>query len=96
MGPFMMVPFVAMLLFLCILAGSAAYFLPYIRRHRRKLEGGESAADVVRLQESIDDLTTQVHLLEEERDFYRELRSPQDRPQIESESGEEPDSGGSH
>ncbi len=96
MGPFMMVPFVAMLLLLCILAGSAAYVLPYIRRHRRKLEGGELAADVVRLQESIDDLTTQVHLLEEERDFYRELRSPQDRPQIESESGEEPDSGGSH
>ena len=93
----MMVPFIAMLVLLCIVAGSTAYFfLPYIRRHQRKLEGGESAADVVRLQESIDDLTTQVHLLEEERDFYRELRSPQDRPQIESESGEEPDSGGSH
>ncbi len=94
MGPFMMVPFVAMLLLLCIVAGSSAYFLlPYIRRHRRKLDEGESAADVARLQESIDDLTTQVHLLEEEKDFYRELSSPHDTPKIESESEEEPDSG---
>ena len=94
MGPFMMVPFVAMLLLLCVVAGSTAYFfLPYIRRHQRKLDEGESAADVARLQESIDDLTTQVHLLEEEKDFYRELRSPHGTPKIESESEEEPNSG---
>ena len=77
MGPSMMGPFVAMLLLPCIVAGSTAYFfLPYIRRHQRKLEEGESAADIERLQESVDDLTTQVHLLEEEKEFYRELRSP--------------------
>ncbi len=93
----MMVPFIALLVLLCIVSGSTAYFfLPYIRRHQRKLDEGESAAEVARLQESIDDLTTQVHLLEEEKDFYRELRSPHGTPKIESESEEEPDSGGSH
>ncbi len=74
--------------------GAGAYFLPYIRRHWRRVGEGESTPDVDRLLESIDDLTAQVKLLEEEKDFYRELRSPQDSPLIESESGEEPDSGG--
>ncbi len=87
----MMLPLIGTLFFF----GTCAYFLPYIVRHWRKLLGkGESAPDVARLQESIDDLTAQVKLLEEEKDFYRELRSPQDSPLIESESGEEPDSGG--
>ena len=89
----MMVPLIGTLFFF----GTCAYFLPYIVRHWRKLLGkGESAPDVARLQESIDDLTAQVKVLKEEKDFYRELRSPQDSPQIESETGEEPDSGGSH
>ena len=88
---FMMVPLIGTLFFF----GTCAYFLPYIVRHWRKLLGkGESAPDVARLQESIDDLTAQVKLLKEEKDFYLELRSPQDSPLIESESGEEPDSGG--
>ncbi len=87
----MMVPLIGTLFFF----GTCAYFLPYIVRHWRKLLGkGESAPDVARLQESIDDLTAQVKVLKEEKDFYRELRSPQDSPLIESESGEEPDSGG--
>ena len=87
----MMVPLIGTLFFF----GTCAYFLPYIVRHWRKLLGkGESAPDVARLQESIDDLTAQVKLLKEEKDFYLELRSPQDSPLIESESGEEPDSGG--
>ncbi len=86
-----MVPLIGTLFFF----GTCAYFLPYIVRHWRKLLGkGESAPDVARLQESIDDLTAQVKLLEEEKDFYRELNSPRDSPQIEAESGEEPDSGG--
>ena len=89
----MMVPLIGTLFFF----GTCAYFLPYIVRHWRKLLGkGESAPDVARLQESIDDLTAQVKLLKEEKDFYRELKSPQDSHQIESETGEEPDSGGSH
>ncbi len=87
---FMFVPFIGVLVFF----GIGAYSLPYVVRHWRKLGVGESAPDVARLQESIDDLTAQVKLLEEEKDFYRELRSPQDSPLIESESGEEPDSGG--
>ncbi len=87
----MMVPLIGTLFFF----GTCAYFLPYIVRHWRKLLGkGESAPDVARLQESIDDLTAQVKLLEEEKDFYLELKSPQDSPQIEAESREESDSGG--
>ncbi len=83
----MMVPLIGTLFFF----GTCAYFLPYIVRHWRKLLGkGESAPDVARLQESIDDLTAQVKVLKEEKDFYRELRSPQDSLLIESESGEEP------
>ena len=93
MAFFMMVLFITTLVFLCIVGGSVAVLLPYIRRHWRRLEGGESVPDVARLQESIDDLTAQVNRLEEEKDFYSELRSPQDTPQIESEEG--PDSNGS-
>ncbi len=89
---FMFLPLIVVPAFL----GAGAYFLPYIRRHWRKVGEGESAPDVERLVESIDDLTAQVKLLEEEKDFYRELKSPQDSPRIESESGGEPDSGGSH
>ncbi len=88
----MFVPLIGTLFFF----GTCAYFLPYIVRHWRKLLGkGESAPDVERLQETIDDLIAQVKLLEEEKDFYRALKSPQDSPQIGSESGEESDSGGS-
>ena len=87
---FMFLPLIVVPAFL----GAGAYFLPYIRRHWRRVGEGESTPDVDRLLESIDDLTAQVKLLEEEKDFYRELRSPQDSPLIESESGEEPDSGG--
>ena len=89
---FMFLPLIVVPAFL----GAGAYFLPYIRRHWRRVGEGESTPDVDRLLESIDDLTAQVKLLEEEKDFYRELGSPQDSPQIESETGEEPDSGGSH
>ncbi len=86
----MFVPFIGVLVFF----GIGAYSLPYVVRHWRKVGASESAPDVARLQESIDDLTAQVKLLEEEKDFYRELNSPRDSPQIEAESGEEPDSGG--
>ncbi len=88
----MFVPFIGVLVFF----GIGAYSLPYVVRHWRKVGASESAPDVARLQESIDDLTAQVKLLKEEKDFYRELKSPQDSHQIESETGEEPDSGGSH
>ena len=69
-----------------VLVPAVAYFL---RGDQRRLEGGESAADVARLQESVDELTSQVHRLEEEKDFYRELESPQGTPQNEPESEEE-------
>ena len=74
-----------------LVAGFVAsfYVRRYLRRQQRELEGGESAPDVARLQESVDELTTQVHLLEEEKDFYRELTAPQDRPETESDSEEE-------
>ena len=87
---FMFLPLIVVPAFL----GAGAYFLPYIRRHWRRVGEGESTPDVDRLLESIDDLTAQVKLLEEEKDFYRELNSPRDSPQIEAESGEEPYSGG--
>ena len=81
-----MAPFIALVVLLFIGAWSSAFFLPYVRRHWRELEAGESELDAARLQESIDDLTTRVIVLEEERDFYRELRSSEDTPQIESGS----------
>jgi hypothetical protein len=87
---FMFLPLIVVPAFL----GAGAYFLPYIRRHWRRVGEWESTPNVDRLLESIDDLTAQVKLLEEEKDFYRELNSPRDSPQIEAESGEEPDSGG--
>ncbi len=92
----MLVLIVGLLALPCIAVGSAVLFLPYFRRHRRTLEGEGSAADVARLRESVDELTTQVHQLEEEKEFYRELGSPLDTPPNEPKSEKEPDSGGSH
>ncbi len=74
---------------LVIVAGTGAYFLPYILRHWRKLEVGESGPDVLHLQESIDELTARLALLEEEIKFNRELRSTEDTPRI--EPGKEPE-----
>ena len=69
-----------------VLVPSVAYFL---RADQRRLEGGESAPDVARLQESVDELTSRVHQLEEEKDFYRELEAPHGTPHNEPESEEE-------
>ena len=90
----MLVMMVGFLCLLCMAVGSTVAFL--FRRQQRRLEADGSAADVSRLQESVDDLTSQVHLLQEEKEFYRELSSPVDTPRPESESGRERDSGGSH
>ncbi len=75
--------FMALLVLLFIMGCTAAYILPSIRRHRRELEGGEVGPDVVRLQEAIDDLTARLTLVEEETEFYRELRASEDTPRIE-------------
>ena len=87
---FMLVMFAAILCLSCTVVGSTVFLLSRARDRQRRLEGGESGADVARLQASIDELTSQVHVLEEEKEFYRELKAPQDRPQSESESDEAP------
>ena len=89
MSVLMLVMFFVAFVLACTVVGSAAYLLPRLRDNQRKLEGGESASDVARLQESIDELTSQVRQLEEEKDFYRALGSPEGTPQSESESEEE-------
>ncbi len=81
--------YMALVVLLFIVAGTGAYFLPYILRHWRKLEVGESGPDVLRLQESIDELTARLALLEEEIEFNRELRSTEETPRI--EPGKEPE-----
>ena len=78
-----MAPYMALVALLFIVAGMGAYFLPSILRHWRGLEGGESGPDVLRLQESIDELTARLALLEEEIEFNRELRSTEETPRIE-------------
>ena len=92
----MLILIVGLLSLPCIAVGSAVFFLPYFRRRQRILEGEESSVDVARLQASVEELTTQVHQLEEEKEFYRELNSPLDTQRNELESEREPDSGGSH
>ena len=84
-----MAAYMALVVLLFIVAGTGAYFLPYILRHWRKLEVGESGPDVLRLQESIDELTARLALLEEEVEFNRELRSTEETPRI--EPGKEPE-----
>ena len=78
-----MAAYMALVVLLFIVAGTGAYFLPPILRHWRGLEGGESGPDVLRLQESIDELTARLALLEEEIEFNRELRSTEETPRIE-------------
>ncbi len=86
----MLVMFAAILCLSCTVVGSTVFLLSRTRDRQRRLEGGESGADVARLQASIDELTSQVHVLEEEKEFYRELKAPQDTPQSESESDDAP------
>jgi len=86
----MLVMFAAILCLSCTVVGSTVFLLSRTRDRKRRLEGGESGADVARLQASIDELTSQVHVLEEEKEFYRELKAPQDTPQSESESDDAP------
>ena len=78
-----MAALMALIVLMCLVGCSAAYLLPYIRRHWRELEGVGSGPDVARLQETIDELTTRLRLLEEGREFDRELRSSADTPRIE-------------
>ena len=66
------------------------FLLSRARDQQGRLGGGESGADVARLQASIDELTSQVHLLGEEKEFYRELKAPQDTPRDGSDSEVEP------
>ncbi len=86
----MLIMFAAILCLSCTVVGSTVFFLSRARSQQGRLEGGESGADVARLQASIDELTSQVHLLEEEKEFYRELKAPQDTPRDERDSGEAP------
>jgi hypothetical protein len=85
---FMLIMFAAILCLSCTVVGSTVFFLSRARGQQGRLEGGESGADVARLQASIDELTSQVHLLEEEKEFYRELKAPQDTPRDGSDSKE--------
>ena len=86
----MLIMFAAILCLSVTVVGSTVFFLSRARDQQGRLERGESGADVARLQASIDDFTSQVHLLEEEKDFYKELKAPQDTPGDESDSGEAP------
>jgi len=86
----MLIMFAAILCLSCTVVGSTVFLLSRTRDRQRRLEGGESGADVARLQASIDELTSQVHVLEEEKEFYRELKAPQDTPRDERDSGEAP------
>ncbi|MGY8779845.1 MAG: hypothetical protein ACKVIN_17210 [Longimicrobiales bacterium] len=53
--------------------------LPSLRKQWREIDLGAISPEVMRLQDTIDELTQRVAGLEEERDFFKELRSP-DRP----------------
>jgi hypothetical protein len=87
----MLIMFAAILCLSCTVVGSTVFLLNSRARDQQgRLEGGESGADVARLQASIDELTSQVHLLEEEKEFYRELKAPQDTPRDGSDSEVEP------
>ena len=90
---FMLVMFAAILCLSCTVVGSTVFLLSRAlsraRDQKRRLGGEESGADVARLQASIDELTSQVHVLEEEKEFYSELRAPRDTPQEDAESEEE-------
>ena len=86
---FMLIMFAAILCLSCTVVGSTVFLLSRARDQKRRLGGEESGADVARLQASIDELTSQVHVLEEEKEFYSELRAPRDTPQEDAESEEE-------
>ena len=62
-----------LVLVLAVLA--AIFVIPNMRHRRRELEGGESAQDSSQLQESVDELTARVALLEGRMEFYGLLKS---------------------
>ena len=47
--------------------------LPSLRKQWRDMDHGAISPEVMRLQDTIDELTLRVAVLEEERDFFKEL-----------------------
>ncbi|MDE0898689.1 MAG: hypothetical protein OSA81_06710 [Longimicrobiales bacterium] len=50
--------------------------LPGPGKQWREVDHGAISPEVIRLQDTIDELTQRIVDLEEERDFFKELRSP--------------------
>ena len=77
----------ALIVLLFVVGVAFRLLLPTVRR----IEQGDSGPnpDVLRLQQAIDDLSARLILVEEETEFYRKLRAPEDPPQIEPGPPEE-------
>ena len=50
--------------------------LPSLLKQWREADHGAISPEVIPLQDTIDELTQRIVVLEEERDFFKELRSP--------------------
>lgn len=76
---------VALLMLVFAMVWGSAFLLKALQDSSdRELTGRGAGEDTLRLQEAIDELSSRVTLLEEERDFYRELRAPDEPDRLES------------
>lgn len=70
--------FLGFMLILFFFFWGSAILLPYVRRNSRKLEGPLDNEVLARLLEDVDQISTRLNRVEEEMDFFKDLKSPRE------------------
>ena len=80
----MSVMLVALLNLMVLVAGGlgSALLFSYFRRQPRRLEGGVDRETLARVLEDMDQLSNRLNRVEEELDFFKELRRPEEHPRL--------------
>ena len=74
--------FLAFVLIVFAAGWGSAFLVPYLKRHSKKLDRTVDQETLGRLLEEVDRLSGRVTHVEEELDFYRELRGPKGRDRL--------------
>jgi hypothetical protein len=78
------VSLLAMLVLMVLVAGGvgSALLFSYFRRQSGRLEGGMDREVLARVLEDLDQLSNRLNRVEEELDFFKELRRPEEHPRL--------------
>jgi hypothetical protein len=70
--------FLAFVLIIFTFGWATAFLIPYVRRHWQKLDQTADQEVLARLLEDMDQISSRLSHIEEDLEFYRELRGPED------------------